>query len=1070
MSGLDWQVVDIEFRQGLDTKTQKKLVVPGKFRTLENLRLSENYSLERRDGTVALVGSANGNGLATYDNQLLTINGGIVSSVIQANGTVVQVPGSTASNGRAGYVAVQKSEVRRSISPQDTPDCATGGGFTCYVWRDISPSNVATGLSVMLVDEATRAPVMPPAAMKSGAAPFCPRVVYVTGFFFIFYISGTSLFCRVIDTTAPTTLGGETALITSASLAAINFDCCAFGAGAFGPSVMVAYGWADGVTSIRTIRVDQVVGTPGIGAGPTNLISNAQLPAAAITGIACAAYSDATHAATFVAGTGATAMAGMAAVIIGTNWAVSAGPGQLDASAGATSSPVHVTATINDDANPGTRCLQVFWDRESEWSTNAFNPLKTAIIDTGGSSAFAVVPILNSATFGAGVTLRGPQGPFIAGKAFTSGGHVYLPVFVASTYTSISAASANPRNANTQNTLFLLESTATVATGISGTIVAKALSGTLGFCSINGAAPRVCTPCSTMSPSTGVFSVLAGEQTLLTLSGGANISTPGMVRLDFTPTTAVSLPHAQLGESTFIGNGQLTAYDGEQLVEHGFPLFPEGISCTAGGAGTGSMTDGVHQVVAIYEWVDNAGQRHQSAPSLPVTVTVASGANTGSIAVQVPSLLVSNKPNVFLVAYVTSAAGLTFFRSLIGSGTTSGGVANNTAVTNVTVTIISSDATLAGNEVLYTQPNQAGTTLPNIAPGPVTTLALAHNRVFCDAADQPFQFRYSQEYINNVGLQFNPSLGGSLPANSGGPTAFAALDEKVVIFASDSIFVVFGTGPTPSGSFNNYSEPQDIQGDVGCIEPRSVMVDVPGGIMFKSRKGWYLLGRDLSTRYIGDGVAQYDSYAVRSAVLVGDKQEVRFAVTSGASAVQLVYSYLTQQWSVFKRSGAAYVINDAVWWKTIGRYVTITSGEGLNKDDPLSNNDLGDVMTTTWETAWLHLAKLEGFQKVKRIYISASNDSGANIESSSTLTVNFDDLDNLAAPGAYSVAFPSDDTGPIVDIRHKLARMKCKSVSFKMTNAADDTGAFCISGYQAIALELGLKKGVNKLPAAQTVG
>ncbi len=318
-------------------------------------------------------------------------------------------------------------------------------------------------------------------------------------------------------------------------------------------------------------------------------------------------------------------MAGLAGINTDSALAVITAATQISNAVAATTSPVHVTACVNDNFGNG---LQVFWDRESEWSTNAFSPLATVVLDTFLTALIAAQSFTSTATFGAGVTARGPQGPFIAGKAFNRSGSVFLPVFVASTYNSLSSTASNPRTANTQNTYFVMEAPTTGAQ--TGVVVAKALYGSYGVATINGNPPAVSTPCSTPAVATGEYFQVATELTQLVITNGINISPTGLVRLNLVPNVTLPFTRTQLGETTYMAGGQLTTFDGAQVVEHGFPLFPEGIAGTAGGGG--SMTDGVHQVVAIYEWVDNAGQRHQSAPSFPVSVTVATGANTGTIA------------------------------------------------------------------------------------------------------------------------------------------------------------------------------------------------------------------------------------------------------------------------------------------------------------------------------------------------------------------------------------------------------------------------------------------------------
>lgn len=1055
MTGLDFQTVDVKFTQGLDTRTQRKLVMPGKWDELINVTLADDGTPQRRDGLAALVASASGNGLATYNKELLVVNGATVSSVSTAGADIAN-----AVSGKLGYVGVSKAEVRRSTGVQDSMDCANGGGFTCYVWRALDGNSTVLGINCSLVDETTGAQLIVDSALIAAAGAICPRVVFADSAFFIFYISGTSLRCRVIRISAPTTVGAEVSLVTSVSLSTRNFDAIAFGAS----SAMVSYGWADGVTSVRTIQAIHTLGVPSVAAGPVNLFTEAQVPILTLSALTCAAF-DATLAATIVLNSAGGAFTGTSAATINAAWAVVTAAnnilGNPPAVAGNT---CHITAT------PIGGRLQVFSDEQSSWNTPALSAITSIIINTGLTVFSGPGTIVNSATFASGGGIQGPKGPFIHGKAFTSGTSVYLPMCVMENY-SLTAVATN----NQQNVFLLFDCTGAAAAvgAIAAAVVARALYGTFGIQTIAGSAPQVSTPCSSPEVSSGSFAVACPERTTLSFSNGINISPTGVVRLTLTPNTTRPPIRTQLGETTYLAGGSLTGYDGAAIAEHGFPLFPEGIGVVAS-AGAG-VTAGVHQVIAVYEWIDNAGQRHQSAPSLPSSGTA--GGGTSQLTVVVPTLLISQKVGVNIVLFMTQAGGLTFYRVTPVNVP----VPNTTAATSVTIVISSSDATIAGNELLYTQPNQAGTTLPNLAPPPCSVLGVHQNRVWFDRADQPVAFGYSQQYINNVGLQFNEQLGGVVDVSAGAFTGFASLDEKQIIFCARKLYVVYGTGPTANGGFSNYSDPQEIPADVGCSEPRSI-VKMPNGIIFKSAKGFYLLGRDLSVRYIGDGVARYDADTITSAVILEDRHECRFTTTGSAQLrSQLIYDYLADQWSTTQISfnnGAAnllYAPADALWWSTGGYYASVGIGFGLNRDTPGVFLDAAGgtpvAIPTQARTAFLHVGVLAGLQRVRRLFLTGTSPNAPT--SSLTISVDFDDAYNAVAPGSYSfttvLSTITFALGMPIDLRHKLRRQKCKSIAFTFTDVptvANPSGV----NFQALSLEVGMKRGLSKLPAAQSIG
>lgn len=1071
--GLDFQTVDVKFTEGLDTKNQKKLVLPGKWNQLSNLSLSEDGTPQRRDGVAALVGNANGNGLATFNKELLLVSGQTVSTVSTAStpDSVVAIPG------ELGYVSVAKDSIQRSTAVVDSLDCASGNGYTCYVWRQGVQPTIFTSIAFAIFDEATGAQVVAP-QLISNAEVMTPRVVFDSDTFFIFWIDYTAyppatLFCTTVlvsPTVTTPTLGPQVALISSNSMGTKNIDAVSGTPFATGqPLAVVSYPWNDGTTSVRTIGVTHSGGTASISKGPRNLIPEATASYASITSICCAIFNSGlvtpTKFGTFIQSTGASPMLG---VVADTSWAVTAGPTLIDGAYTVRAGNSHIAAVSDSSAK-----LNLFYDqRGAQGNTLGLLPVRTVKVDaalviTGGST------LLNSASFRLNAAeASGPNGPWIGGKPFRNGASIFLPMYVQESY-----AMPNPRlNVNTnseQCSWWLMD-------GLTGTVVAKALMGTQGVDGVmdDGAgvvgSKGATTPCSTTTLSAGVFSVATLEVSRLqfetTTTGTFIQSQTGVSRIKMTPNVTVAPIRSQLGQVTYFAGGVPSTYDGQAIVEQGFNLFPEGVSVVTVGSG-GSMTAGQHQVVVIYEYVDGSGAIHQSAPSLPVTVlTVAND----SLTVIVPTLLLTQKTGVNLVVFMTQAAGTIFNRV----STLALPNPNVKSAATLTITVTVADTTIAGAEVLYTQPDQAGFTFPNVSPGPMSSLAVHQNRLFFARSDQPGVFGFSQQYVAGVGLQFSPSLGNSVDVSAGPLVGWASMDEKLIIFCQRKPYVMYGSGPNGSGGFSTYGDPQEVSSDVGCSDARSIL-KMPNGVIFKSSKGWYMLGRDLVARYIGEGVEAYNANAVSAAVLLEDRQECRFPSSSG---VHLIYDYLHDAWSTTTVTATAtasnYFVADAIWWSTGNYYASVSLTQGLNQDTPgvfLDSPGLSSsaAIATTGRTSWLHPGVMSGFQRVRRFFITGT--SPTQPTSSFVISVDYDDAYGGVAPGAYSfttamaTAFAGFVVGRSVDLRSKLRRQKCKSIAFTFTDTPTTINPAGVN-FQALSLQIGVKRGLNKLPAAQSVG
>jgi hypothetical protein len=157
-----------------------------------------------------------------------------------------------------------------------------------------------------------------------------------------------------------------------------------------------------------------------------------------------------------------------------------------------------------------------------------------------------------------------------------------------------------------------------------------------------------------------------------------------------------------IGESLIASGGVITQYDGISAVEHGFHLYPEGVTAETV-VGSGGIGAGSYQVCSLYEWIDNQGGIHRSAPSIPETV-------------------VTDEDGVYIAGSVTNGfAGITYasvadllkrtYGSITGPGL-SGTVYVYNYLNQLSTTTLSANATATTSGTYVVQPNLsiAGTT------------------------------------------------------------------------------------------------------------------------------------------------------------------------------------------------------------------------------------------------------------------------------------------------------------------------------------------------------------------------
>jgi hypothetical protein len=434
-----------------------------------------------------------------------------------------------------------------------------------------------------------------------------------------------------------------------------------------------------------------------------------------------------------------------------------------------------------------------------------------------------------------------------------------------------------------------------------------------------------------------------------------------LVELDF--DCPCSWQTAQLGRGLYLAGSAPQHYDGDRWAEAGFHCAAQatapGIVAGSGGALTPSST---YLFVTVVEEIDAQGELHQGPPSEPVTVVLAGGQNR--VTWQIPTYRLTSKRRVRIGIFRTEANDTSedpsFFRvSSLDPSVIAGSnayVANSTTVDTLPFVDDMSDATLITREGLYTN----GGILPNDPPGwGGGVIVGGKNRLFFTDPSDPHLVRYSQEIADAFGVEFAAELSVKCDPFGGPIVGLGLLDGAVVIFKETAIYIFGGDGPqaNPDLSPESYSftRPEKVTSDVGCSDVHSI-ADTPIGLIFKSSKGVYLLGRDRQVVRIGNPVAAYDAQAVTRTTLLPDRTHIVLLTDDGST---LLYDYDHQQWSRFTNhlGWDAIVVAGAYYYlRTDGRVFRETPGEYIDDNSHI-------VML--FETAWIKLAGyLQGWQRI----------------------------------------------------------------------------------------------------------
>lgn len=499
---------------------------------------------------------------------------------------------------------------------------------------------------------------------------------------------------------------------------------------------------------------------------------------------------------------------------------------------------------------------------------------------------------------------------------------------------------------------------------------------------------------------------------------------------------------AEYDGNTYWGGGQLWCYDGVHAQESTPHMAPSILSASfvAGSPGV-DLSAGDYSWKAVYEWEDANGILHRSAPSLSLTDT--------ALADEIATVKVSKMYGTardsagqfayWISLYRTVANGSVFYLStrypvngLFSTTTGYWDIPDGTT-----------DAALG--EILYTE----GDILEANAPPPVSDLCIARERMWLVNADRRSELWYSKKLARTIAPEFNAAQ--TLDIDRGEIVAVQGMDDKVIVFASEGIYAIYGEGPNDAGQGGTFTDPQPIVSDTGCVS-REVAAG-PFGIVFGGKRGAYLLTRGLEVKFIGQDVEDTLTRGDwRAACVAPDADEVRIATYGGSS---LAWNYGTGQWSTWTGEGYqrhAATVADGYWvaagttqlrYMSPSLYGDTYAGTGTSKE-------------MTVRTGWIRLGAIMGFQRVwkVKIFYEKEGTCGLVVKAQAGLT----------ASEATIKTFTSTElgtAGTMVEVQMPTQKCDAMKLAFVSVNGeAGNTGRITIKG---ITLVCGVKAGTKPL-------
>lgn len=1010
---LQKQNVDISFAQGLDLKADPFRIEAGKFLALENSVFTKTGLLQKRTGFPKLTDIPTG-----INSTLTTFNGDLTSigNKIQAfsQGTNIWKDQGTFQSASLSTLPV----VRNTLNQSQSDVAIAENGVACIAYTE--STGAAISYKWTLIDSVTTQSLSTPANITptAGTVTGAPKV-FLLGHYFIVVFTATIAAVPTLEYFAI-----STATLQASAAAVISSSYTPASTGAFDGVVAnnqlyLAWNGSDGGGAIRAIRLDStlVLHTVVVFAGR---VATLMAVTADTTGSTPVIYISFYNSGT---STGYT-------IVTNQNLGTITAATQFIASG----TVLNLTATAQNGVET------VFYEVSNAYGYDG--AIKSNFIRTNTFTRAGVV--------GTSSVLIRSLG--LATKAVLLEGVSYFVGAYSST---------------AQPTYFVING--------SGKIIAKLAYSNGGGYVITGLGNIVVT--DDVLSFTYLFKDLVQavnkEQNPLHSAGVYSQTGINLAAL----TIGVSqISNVETGHDLQMSGGFLWMYDGQNPVEQNFFLYPDNVEVTTSTSG-GSVADQIYFYQVTYEWADNQGNIFRSAPSIPVSVTT-SGGNTSTNTIHIPSLRLTyktiNSNLVKIVVYRWSTAQQNYYQ--VTSITTP--TLNPSIITTDSVDVVDTfaDSSIVGNNLIYT----TGGVVENTNGPASDILTLFDSRLWLLDAEDRNLWWYSKQVIQGTPVEMSelftyyidPNL--APQGNTGPVRAGAAMDDKLISFKKDAIFYTNGIGPDNTGANSQYSQPIFVNSTVGCSNQNSI-VFIPQGLIFQSDKGIWLLGRDLSTQYIGAPVNDYNGATVLSAVNVPGTNQVRFTLDNG---VTLQYDYFYNQWATFDGiPGTSSTIYS-------GAHTYLNSANSVFQQSATSYLDDSNSVLMNFTTAWFHLAQLQGYQRAYFFYLLGTYITPHKLLVSIAYDYNPSPSQTvLINPVNFSPNWGDDLTwgsneawggpGSVENWKINLARQKCEAFQISVQEIFDPSfgvpagAGFTLSG---INLVIGTKKGYRPIQAALTAG
>jgi hypothetical protein len=539
----------------------------------------------------------------------------------------------------------------------------------------------------------------------------------------------------------------------------------------------------------------------------------------------------------------------------------------------------------------------------------------------------------------------------------------------------------------------------------------------------------------------------------------------GVDEITFTPSAS---PTFSCASDVTVSSGGLTAqYDGQRWTEIGFFHRPNVYSSSLQNvAGTAFLAAGTYLYAITYEWIDNAGNVHQSQPAFFSQTTAPGVGNSTKVTLNIRTLGVTQKPNATIAVYRTEKDTDGPFYRLTPRSVRLQSLVNSPDVRQQAYVdeAIDAIATSLGFGLLYTD----GGLRPNVL-APATRHVIRHqNRLWAISAEDPNELLFTKLLVKGEPPQFARGLSVRIDGLPSPCTSLGSVGERLVAYTRDGIFYLVGAGPDDTGQNGQFSEAYQVQTTCGSSDPRGVL-STHLGSFFLGPSGIMLADLGLAVAFAGGAVEDETTGRFCRRAIVDETSRRAywlFADTADGAPADtrfVVFDYDNNAWYTWVINPAAAMRDQCIWR---GKHVVCDGLVALQGFGSLPSADPDDsYVVGSFRLPWVNLASVAGFQRLIKVRIV-----GHRLDRCLLLVDFYIDHDdtNVVQPKSINLGSGSTVSGlPRVrvgiDVKRQLASQHMLEVSHAPAVGTNFDGELLGLEFVSVTYTIGVLRGPSKL-------